>query len=168
MLLVTFRGNLGADVQAKVANGKEFYVFNVAVTKRFRGSDGVVKESTQWVSCSMTDCSEELRKYLVRGQQVVVVGDMSTRVFSSPKARAMVAGIDCHVRTIELCGQVAKRLQLITKDGIIFEPFTRVQCPAEAGLSVGEICRGSDGQTYQLREDGYFDVVVMSEENQPQ
>lgn len=95
-------GNLGADAELKQENGNEFVKFNVAETRAWSGSDGVKHEETLWNSCIMNGRQEKLLPYLTKGTKVAVIGRASTRVFSSPKERRMVAGINIQVDRLEL------------------------------------------------------------------
>ncbi len=95
-------GNLGADAELKTENGKEFVKFNVAETRRWQDSTGAQREETIWNSCIMHGRNEKLLPFLTKGTKVVVVGRGSVRVYSSPKLRQMVAGININVDRLEL------------------------------------------------------------------
>lgn len=112
-------GNLGADAEVKKVNEKEFVSFNVADTQRWTDANGETHESTAWVGCALSGDGGNLLQYLKKGTLVFVEGRMTTRVYSSEKARAMVAGIDLHVRHIELVGGRADEVpqKLYTQDG---------------------------------------------------
>lgn len=97
-------GNLGADAQVKNENGKQFVSFNVADSQRWTDANGEAHESTIWVGCALSGDGGNLLQYLKKGTMVFVEGRMKTRVYSSEKARAMVAGIDLSVRHVELLG----------------------------------------------------------------
>lgn len=112
-------GNLGADAEVKNVNDKQFVSFNVADSQRWTDANGEVHESTAWVGCALSGDGGNLLQYLKKGTMVFVEGRMSTRVYSSEKARAMVAGVDLHVRHIELIGGRADEVpsKLYTKEG---------------------------------------------------
>ena len=124
MLQLTVIGNLGADAQVKEFNGRKAIVFNVAHTEKWTGSDGVVHDSTTWVSCIWNSEGGNLLQYLRRGATVFVQGRASTRVYSSPKERCMVAGLDLTVSHIELVGGRVDDVpaQLIDADGVVYKP----------------------------------------------
>lgn len=104
MLQLSMIGHLGADAELKESNGKKFVSFRVAHTERFRDSAGNSKERTQWVSCALNGDGGELFKYLLRGTQVFVCGNMTLGIASSQIQRSMVATCNLHVRSIELLG----------------------------------------------------------------
>lgn len=123
MLQFTVIGNLGADAQVKEFNGHRAVVFNVAHTERWEGSDGVSHDSTTWVSCVLNGEGGKLLQYLRRGVTVFVQGRGSTRVYSSPKERCMVAGLNLSVDHVELVGGRADDVpsQLIDEDGVVYK-----------------------------------------------
>ena len=104
MLRAELIGNLGADAQVVSENGKSFVSFNVAHTDKWTDAAGAAHESTQWVSCIINDSSSKVVQFLRKGKQVFVRGNLTARVFSSEKQRAMVAGLTINVREIELVG----------------------------------------------------------------
>lgn len=125
MFLTTICGNLGADAEVKVKDGRQFVTFRVADTRRYQ-MNGQEVEETQWFSCIMSGDGGELIKYLVKGQQVLVVGNASTRVVSSPKLRRMIAGVDINVRSIELIGRVSNDLvprRIAAPDGTLIDVY---------------------------------------------
>lgn len=97
-------GNLGADAQLITENGKEFVKFNVAETRKWKTEDGAEREETLWNSCIMNGRQDKLMPYLIKGAKVCVIGRGSTRVYSSPKQRCMVAGLNISVDKLELIG----------------------------------------------------------------
>ena len=98
-------GNLGADAERRVSNGREFISFRVAHSQRTTNREtGEVTERTEWVSCIMDGSGGALLQYLTRGQKVFVEGELSARIYKSPRDGQTYAGFDCRVRHIELCG----------------------------------------------------------------
>lgn len=125
MLQCTIIGNLGANAEIKAADGREFVTFRIAHNDSFTGADGTKTEKSMWVDCTMS-CSNgrpAVLPYLTKGTAVCVVGNISTRVYSSEKDRCMKAGITIHVQKLELIGgqgdSVPKRLY--TKDGVMIQ-----------------------------------------------
>lgn len=104
MLQISIIGALGADAQVRIANGKNFVSFNVATNERYTKSDGTTVETTTWVNCTLPGDGGNLLQYLRKGTLVYCSGHGSARVYSSPKEKAMVAGIDCRVDMLELVG----------------------------------------------------------------
>lgn len=104
MLKFALIGNLGSDARIEENNGHKFVSFNVAHNDRYQGANGAVHESITWVSCALNGDGGKLLPFLVKGRQVYVEGKGSTRVYSSPTLRRMVAGLNISVDRIELIG----------------------------------------------------------------
>lgn len=106
MLLVTLIGNLGANAEVKVADGREFVTFRVAHNDSYTDAQGNKVVRSNWVDCTMscTGGRPAVLPYLQRGTLVCVVGSLSTRVYSSEKDHCMKAGLTIHVSRIELLG----------------------------------------------------------------
>lgn len=100
-------GNLGADAVLQTANGKEFLSFKIAVNDRYTDANGVAHESVTWVSCAYNGRHDRLQPFLKAGQTVAVIGDVRLRTYHSEKQRALVAGANCAVQSVELIGSAA-------------------------------------------------------------
>lgn len=125
MLIATLIGNLGANAEIKTADGREFVSFRVAHNDSYKGADGTRVESSMWVDCTMS-CSNgrpAVLPYLTKGTAVCVVGQVSTRVYSSEKDRCMKAGLKVHVQRVELIGAAGDNCprRLFTKDGVMVD-----------------------------------------------
>lgn len=125
MLIATLIGNLGANAEIKTADGREFVSFRVAHNDSYKGADGTRVESSMWVDCTMS-CSNgrpAVLPYLTKGTAVCVVGQVSTRVYSSEKDRCMKAGLKVHVQRVELIGAAGDNCprRLFTKDGAMVD-----------------------------------------------
>ena len=125
MLIATLIGNLGANAEIKTADGREFVSFRVAHKDSYKGADGTRVESSMWVDCTMS-CSNgrpAVLPYLTKGTAVCVVGQVSTRVYSSEKDRCMKAGLKIHVQRVELIGAAGDNCprRLYTKDGVMVD-----------------------------------------------
>lgn len=119
MLKLVIIGNLGADAELRSANGAQFLSFRVAHSDRWADrNSGEVRDNTTWVSCTLNGDGGNLRPYLKQGAKVFVYGDVSTRVYVSPKDGKQYAGIDCRVRQLELCGS-NQGVPQYTVEGII-------------------------------------------------
>lgn len=114
-------GNLGADAKLVTENGKEFISFNVAETRKWSTADGKDHEETIWNSCIMNGRQEKLLPYLTKGTKVFVMGRGSARVFSSPKLKAMVAGLNISVDRLELISVNREVIpaRLVSPNGVI-------------------------------------------------
>lgn len=125
MLQFTVIGNLGNDAEIKDFNGRLAIVFNVAHTERWTNEKGVTSETTTWVSCIWNSDGGNLLAYLKKGTMVYCQGSGSTRVYSSPKERAYVAGLNLRVSHIELVGGRIDTVpkQLVDKSGLLHNVF---------------------------------------------
>lgn len=125
MLIATLIGNLGANAEIKSADGREFVSFRVAHNDSYKGADGTRVESSMWVDCTMSCASGRpaVLPYLTKGTAVCVVGQVSTRVYSSEKDRCMKAGLKIHVQRVELIGATGDNCprRLYTKDGVMVD-----------------------------------------------
>lgn len=97
-------GNLGSDARVEANNGRPFVSFSVAHNDRFVKEDGTVKETSQWISCTLNGDGGKLLPFLKKGRQVYVEGRASLRCFSSEKERRLVAGVNLNVDHLELIG----------------------------------------------------------------
>lgn len=104
MLKCEIIGNLGSDCVVRDANGKKFAVCRVAHTDKWKGADGNVREETIWVDIMINDAESKVIPFLKRGTKVYVRGNLSLRVYSSPKDKCMKAGAQVQAWEIELCG----------------------------------------------------------------
>ena len=75
MNVFTASGNLGKDVRLANVNGTDVANFNVAVRSGYGQN-----EQTLWLDCALWGKrAEALGPYLVKGQTVVVSGELGTR-----------------------------------------------------------------------------------------
>lgn len=118
MLQAQVIGNLGADAELKVADGREFCTFRVGHNESWTGADGQKQTRTQWIDCVING-KPNILPYLKQGQQVYLTGSITTRVYSSAKDRCMKAGVTVHVQRIELLGGTSDAVpsRLYDKDG---------------------------------------------------
>lgn len=103
MLNATLIGNLGADAEVKVLNGKEYLTFRVAHTEKFTKQDGSMVEETTWCSC-ISSSFAKLQPYLKKGSKVFVSGELKLRVIYRPQTKENIVGVNINCRHIELCG----------------------------------------------------------------
>lgn len=125
MLQCTMIGNLGANAEIKVADGREFVTFRLAHNDSFKGADGIKKETSMWVDCTMSCANGRpaVLPYLIRGAAVCVIGNVSLRVYSSEKERCMKAGMTIHVQKLELIGGQGDIVpkKLYTREGVLLD-----------------------------------------------
>lgn len=90
MKQITIIGNLGANAVRRVASdGKELMTFNVAVNQS--NADPV------WFNC-IGNLREKLLPFLVKGQCVCVIGDLSANVYNGR------IDLSINIDRTELCG----------------------------------------------------------------
>lgn len=99
MVSIEIIGNIGADCKQVDCNGSKFYSFNVCDNRKVNGS-----EISMWYGCSVNKVSENLLKYLVKGQQVFVRGVPRYRVFDSALHHQKMVAVDVMVNEIQLVG----------------------------------------------------------------
>lgn len=104
MFRVEIIGNLGADAEIKEAQGSKFVSLRIAHSEKRKDGNGGEIESTLWINATMSDVESKIIPYLKSGIKVFVRGNGRLRVYSSPKLRQMVAGLDVAIREIELVG----------------------------------------------------------------
>lgn len=96
-------GNLGADAELKVLNGRECVTFRVADTESYEltgtkgGADHLV-----WLRFEQQ--RGQLLRYLSRGTKVMVQGLPQYRIFDSAKYHAKMVGVSISVQRVELVG----------------------------------------------------------------
>lgn len=101
MATVTVIGNLGKDVELKDVNGKTVASFSVADKSGFGQN-----QQTNWYSVSIWDglAKTNFVDYLNKGQQVMVVGELSTREYNGKTYLEIKRVYD-----IKLCGAQAQQ-----------------------------------------------------------
>lgn len=165
MLLATLIGNLGANAEIKSADGREFVSFRVAHNDTFTKADGTKTETSMWVDCTMscTNGRPAVLPYLTKGTTICVVGNITTRVYSSEKDRCMKAGIKLHVQKLELIGGAVEACprRLYTKDGVMIDVNKYYHADTQETELVDK-----NGQVYAIAEGGW--VVPPSSQNNEQ
>jgi single-strand DNA-binding protein len=82
---VIVAGNLAKDPQSKsTANGRQMTVFPVAVSRRWRNSDGENHKETAFLRIIVWNTTaENCARFLRKGRAVLVEGRLETRVFKN-------------------------------------------------------------------------------------
>lgn len=168
-------GNLGADAHVEVANGRNFVTFSVADSRRWTDENGVLHESTQWISCTLDGDGGRLLPHLTRGRLVYVSGFGSARAYSSPKTHRFEAGLNISVQRIELLGskqdEVPSRLYddegheyVVSKAFYIGQESVK-QLGVKRGQNVSLFAR--DGRELSVNHQGWITepTVEKSSEN---
>jgi single-strand DNA-binding protein len=102
MLKAQIIGYIGKDAYISSTENGSVANFNVAHSEKWKGTDGIQKERTTWVSCSLWD-KDNLHPYLKKGTQVYVEGFPGVQQYedASHKARAQLT---FRVNSIQLLG----------------------------------------------------------------
>ena len=103
MFISTVIGNVGADAQVNNKDGREFITFRVAHNDVWTDQSGQQHSTTIWVDCIMNG-HPKVTEYLKAGTMVCVIGTTTLRTYSSEKQRAIVAGAQIRVDSIQLLG----------------------------------------------------------------
>lgn len=94
MKTITIIGNLGANaVMRTTSDGKQLMTFNVAVS---RGENNPI-----WFNC-VSNYREKLFPFLVKGQCVAVIGELSPGIYNNQ------LDLTVNADKIELCGAAPK------------------------------------------------------------
>lgn len=171
MLQLNLIGNLGADAEVKDLNGRKAVCFNVAHTERWIDENDIKHEQTTWVSCIWNSDGGKTLPYLKRGATVYVYGPCSTRVFSSPKEKRMVAGLNLRVDHLELIGGKVDEVpsQLINHDGVLFDTHKFFCLRPEDVAAIAPDAAGKriifdrQGRQYDIAEAGWITPVKTEE-----
>lgn len=174
MLQFTCIGNLGSDARVVSENGQKFVSFNLAHTDKWTDEAGNEHKTTQWVSCALNGDGGQLLQYLKKGKTVYVSGRGSARVYSSPKERRMVAGLNISVDRIELLGGTSDDVPqyLYTPDGVQLKTLKFYSIGEGTGRALGAKkdkpvqLLSMNGQPFALDYKGW--VWPVTEEAQPQ
>lgn len=94
MKCITIIGNLGANaIRRTTSDGRELMTFNVAVNSG--------NNTTTWFNC-VSNLREKLIPFLVKGQGVCVMGDLSAGLYNNQ------IDLTINVDKVELCGAKPK------------------------------------------------------------
>lgn len=122
MLKVEIIGHIGADLEIKEKDGRKFGTFRVAHSERWKGMDGVLHETTQWIDV-IIDTDKAVTMFLKSGTLVYVRGNMSTRIYSSAKDRCNKVGITIRCQEIQLLSAAKKDDEKEQEQSSNDEPF---------------------------------------------
>lgn len=155
-------GNLGADAVRKVENGRPFLSFSVADTRRRVDDSGNVSETTEWISCTMSE-NEKLLAYLKKGVRVWCSGDCAVRQYHSEKQRALVAGLNLYVRELELISTTTEAVprDLYDADGVAY----RVQKFYNVGKIKKTLLFDRHGVGYNVDNNGWVAAPAPAAES---
>lgn len=151
-------GNLGSDAQVKEENGRKFVSFNVGHNDRWTDENGTTHEQTIWVSCALTGDGGNLLPYLKKGRSVYVSGRGSSRIYSSPTLKRMVAGLNISVDRIELVGANPDQVprELYTSDGVAIRTYKAFYADEGAMAAIGMKKNSPDVQLIDRSKNPYL------------
>ena len=170
MFKVEVIGNLGADAEVRESNGSKFISMRIAHSEKWEDANGNKKERTQWVDVVMNNADSKLLPYLKQGIKVFARGHASLRVYSSPKERMMVAGVQVNAQEIELCGGIADDVprELINPEtSEVLKTCRLYWCPEyPKKMKKDEVLEVIDkkGCTYRIDYHGFVTKPLPSEE----
>lgn len=158
-------GNLGADAEVKVENGKKFVSLSIADTRRRKKADGTTEEKTLWVSATINGDGGELMQYLVKGVKVWATGDMEVRTYHSEKQRCLVAGVKMFVRDIQLISTNVDEVprDLYDKDGVAHRVTKHFYCDTAKGTDL----YNKTGEMFTTSKEGWVAKVVEQADANP-
>lgn len=86
---VTLLGRLGRDPETKDANGTAICNFSIATSKKWKDDSGEKQEKTEWHNIVCFRKTAELAgKYLAKGRQVYIEGELQTRSWDDKETGA--------------------------------------------------------------------------------
>lgn len=91
---------MAADAKVIQGNGKPFIAFRVAVSRKFKNQQGDTVERTKWIDCTRNG-DERFAKYLTKGRQVFVRGDVEARAYIDKEGKPQ-ATLACHAQDVQL------------------------------------------------------------------
>jgi single-strand DNA-binding protein len=121
-------GNVGSSVEQRFTpSGVAVTTFSLAVNRRWNNADGQAQEKTTWyrVTC-WRKLAETVAQYVVKGQQVLVIGEeVEARAFTD-KAGENRASLEVTAREVRFlskreAGETAERVE--PEDGGSDIPF---------------------------------------------
>ena len=126
-LQMTAIGRLGKDPEIKSVNGKDVANFSIAVDVWKKGG-----KQTQWISCSSWSerTNKVLAEYVVKGSQVMIQGQPSTRSFEGRDGTQIVLEIDITFGSLTLCGGKPEHLDKVPDRATTKSPASK-QADAE-------------------------------------
>jgi single-strand DNA-binding protein len=77
---ITLAGNLGADLEVKTLDGgREVGRFRLAVNTQWKDANGKRQSRTDWFTCVLWNPKDGARKYLTKGTNLWLAGEVKVR-----------------------------------------------------------------------------------------
>jgi single-strand DNA-binding protein len=98
-------GNLGRDPELRYTpSGEPVCGFSVAVSRKWTDKSGEPQEETTWYNVSVFGAqAEPCSKYLAKGRQVLVDGDVKARAYAD-KNGSLGASLDLKAHSVQFLG----------------------------------------------------------------
>lgn len=103
MLQIEVIGNLGNDAEIKEFSGKKYVSFNVAHSERKKDANGVINETTTWVSVLWYGEGGSLTPYLKKGCKIFVRGRLVPKAYLDRNNNPQI-GLNMYANEVALCG----------------------------------------------------------------
>lgn len=101
-------GRLGRDPELKNINGLAIANFSLATSKSWKDESGEKQERTEWHNvCAFKKLAELAGKYLTKGRQVYVSGEIQTRSWDDKDTGAKKYRTEIIANTIQFLGDKA-------------------------------------------------------------
>lgn len=174
MLKAEIIGNLGADAEVKEANGSRFIAMRVANSSKWTDDAGTQHEQTEWVDVTYSNVDSKVLPFLKQGVKIFARGNASSKLYSSPKQKKMVAGIKIAAQEIELCGGSSDEVprQLIDPtDGSMYDVVKYYWCLKETkSLKKDEfrVLVDQRGGEYAQNKAGFVVPKEILEQEEPE
>lgn len=155
MLQAIVIGNVGADAQVQNKDGREFVTFRVAHNDEWTDQSGTKHSNTIWVDCIMNG-HPKVAEFIKAGTQVVCQGNLSLRVYSSPKDRCMKAGATINVSNVQLLGGSVDEVprKLYDRSGVQHDVHKAYYTDVSKCLLTS-----SRGELYDVNKGGFISKV---------
>lgn len=82
MIRIQLIGNLTRDCLVNNVNGKTVLNFTVAINKKYKNSQGLDVNNTQYVDCSFWTERTAVAQYIKKGNQIYVEGEPTTDTYT--------------------------------------------------------------------------------------
>lgn len=156
MLQATVIGNVGADAQFQSKDGRDFVTFRVAHNDTWTDQAGVQHTNVVWVDCIMNG-KPKVAEYIKAGTQVVVVGNVTLRVYSSAKDKCMKAGMTINTMSVQLLGGLSDAVprRLYDANGVQHDVQKYYMTDVKKGTLLS-----LKGEQYSTDENGWITPVL--------
>ena len=137
MISITVAGRLGKDSELRQAGSSQVLSFSVAGDTGFGD-----RKQSHWFNCSLWgNQGAALQQYLLKGQQVTVIGEFSEREYDGKQYKEL------RVNSIELQGSKGDNQN--NQQGYQQQPSQNNQAPNPYAQQMAQNAQGMQGQVNQ-------------------